>query len=69
MLNGLGSAVSEVVGENYPVPIERIGIHDTYGEVGSVDYLQEKYGLNDVTIIEKVEKIIKRKEKILEGAY
>ncbi|UZW13634.1 transketolase family protein [Clostridium pasteurianum] len=61
ILNGLGSAVAEVLGENAPVPMERIGMRDCYGEVGSVDYLKDKYGLNFSNIVEQVEKVIKRK--------
>jgi transketolase len=61
ILNGLGSAVAEVLGENAPVPMERIGMRDCYGEVGSIDYLKDKYGLNFSNIVEQVEKVIKRK--------
>lgn len=61
ILNGLGSAVSEVLGENFPVPVERIGMPDCYGEVGSIDYLKDKYGFNCSNIVDKVEKVIKRK--------
>ncbi|AGK98773.1 transketolase family protein [Clostridium pasteurianum] len=61
ILNGLGSAVAEVLGENIPVPMVRIGMPDCYGEVGSVDYLKDKYGLNFSNIVEQVEKVIKRK--------
>lgn len=59
--NGLGSAVSEVLVETTPVPMERIGIQDEFGEVGSVDYLKEKFGLTAANIVAQVEKVIKRK--------
>ena len=36
IIGGLGSAVAEVLSENCPVPLERIGVHDTFGEVGDV---------------------------------
>lgn len=48
IIGGLGGAVSEVVGEMYPVPIKRIGIVDTFGESArdeEIDILLEKYGL------------------------
>lgn len=61
ILNGLGSAVAEVLGENVPVPMERIGMQDCYGEVGSIDYLKEKYQLNYSKIVDRVEKVMKRK--------
>ncbi len=38
----LGSAVAEVVSENYPVPVGRIGVKDKFGQVGSVDYFTKK---------------------------
>jgi len=42
---GLGSAIAEVLGENYPVPMHRIGVSDTFGESGEAMELFEKYGL------------------------
>ncbi len=43
---GLGSAVAEAVAEDCPVPVVRVGIPDTFGEVGSVEYLADKFGLS-----------------------
>ncbi len=43
--NGLGSAVAEVLGEECPVPLHRIGVQDRFGEVGSVEYLQKTFGM------------------------
>lgn len=60
--NGLGSAVAEVLCENIPIPMERIGIKDQFGEVGSVDYLKEKFGLTSSNIANRVEEVIKRKQ-------
>lgn len=59
--NGLGSAVAEVLAETTPVPMERIGVQDLFGEVGSVDYLKEKFGLTAENIVKQVERVIKRK--------
>ncbi|TVR71360.1 MAG: transketolase family protein [Spirochaetaceae bacterium] len=42
---GLGSAVAEVLTERYPVPQRRVGIQDEFGEVGTQEYLQERFGL------------------------
>jgi transketolase len=42
---GLGSAISEVVAERYPIPLKRVGVMDTFGESGEADQLMEKYGL------------------------
>ena len=61
IINGLGSAVAEVLVENIPTPMERVGVKDLFGEVGSVDYLKEKFELTANDIVKKVEKVLKRK--------
>lgn len=58
---GLGSAVSEVLSKNFPVPMEFIGIQDSYGESGTYNELKEKFGLTDKDIIEAVKRVILRK--------
>ena len=45
IIGGLGSAVAEVLSENIPVPLKRIGVEDTFGESGKPAELLEKYGL------------------------
>jgi transketolase len=62
IINGLGSAVSEVVVENLPVPVERVGVKDRFGQVGPVDYLKETYGLTVDDICSSVQKILGRKK-------
>ncbi len=51
VLNALGSAVAEVLAEDCPVPLTRIGIQDHFGEVGLTPFLQEKYGLTARDIV------------------
>jgi len=63
IINGLGSAVAEVLVENIPTPMERIGVKDLFGEVGPVDYLKERFELTASDIVKKVEKVLKRKKK------
>lgn len=46
VLGGLGSAVSEVVAEECPVPVHKIGIYDQFGESGQAEELLVKYGLD-----------------------
>ncbi|MCL2485718.1 MAG: transketolase family protein [Endomicrobia bacterium] len=58
---GFGSAVAEVVVRNCPVPMEFVGINDTFGESGEPYDLMAKYGLKDVNIAQTVEKVLKRK--------
>jgi transketolase len=62
IINGLGSAVSEVVVENLPVPVERVGVKDRFGQVGPVDYLKETYGLTADDIFSSAQKVIGRKK-------
>jgi len=61
IIGGLGSAVAEVLAENYPVPLRRVGIKDTFGESGRPDELLVKYGLTAQDIIKAVEDVLKRK--------
>lgn len=63
VINGLGSAVSEVLTEEHPVPLERIGCHDMFGEVGPVEYLMARYGMRAQDIAKKSIKVYHRKKK------
>lgn len=56
IIGGLGSAVSEVLGEEMPVPVLKVGIEDTFGESGKPDQLLQAYGLTTEKIVEKVKK-------------
>lgn len=60
---GLGSAVAEVLGEEYPVPIERVGLRDTYGESGEGETLLTAYRMNTEHIEEACLKVIRKKDK------
>ncbi len=58
---GLGSAVAEVLVENCPVPMARVGVEDSFGESGLPDQLLEKYGLTADHIAAKAKAVMKRK--------
>ncbi len=58
---GMGSAVAEVLSQNYPVPIEFIGVHDKFGQSGTPDELVEHYGMGKDSIKDAVRKVLKRK--------
>lgn len=45
IIGGLGGAIAELLGEEYPVPIKRIGMRDRFGESGKPDELLEHFGL------------------------
>jgi transketolase len=59
---GLGSAVAEVLAENFPAPMERIGMPDSFGESGAPEELLEKYGMSVKKIKESCKSVIKRKK-------
>lgn len=61
IINGLGSAVAEVLSENHPVPMERVGVRDLFGEVGSVEYLQKRFGLTADAIGASAERVLQKK--------
>lgn len=46
IIGGLGTAVSEVLSEEAPCYLKRLGIRDHYGETGDNEYLYEKYGIS-----------------------
>ena len=55
---GLGSAVAEVLGENYPVPLERVGIRDRFGESASPEQMLEVCGLTVEHLVEAAHRTI-----------
>jgi transketolase len=57
VLTGLGSAVSEVVTETYPVLVRKVGVKDTFGESGEASELLKKYGLTSENIAEAAEQL------------
>ena len=58
VIGGLGSAISEVVSEEYPVPVKKIGIQDRFGESGSAYELVEHFGLTARDIADKTETML-----------
>ncbi|GAA0078978.1 transketolase family protein [Clostridium sp. CTA-5] len=62
VIGGLGSAVSEVITEELPVPVLKVGINDTFGESGKPNELLEAYGLTTKHIVEKAKKALELKK-------
>ena len=58
---GFGSAISECLAQNFPVPIEFIGVHDQFGQSGTPDELLEHYGMAESDILAAAKKVIGRK--------
>lgn len=61
IIGGLGSAIAEVLMENQPVPMARVGVRDTFGESGKPEELLVKYGLTPEKIIEAVKAVVRKK--------
>lgn len=61
VLGGLGGAVSEVITENVPVPVMKVGTKDSFGRSGNADKLLEIYGLTSENIAENARLAIKAK--------
>ncbi len=61
VIGGLGSAIAEVLSENYPRKMKRIGLQDKYAESGKPEELYKKYGLDAESIAEEVMKSISKK--------
>ncbi len=60
-VGGLGSAVADIIGENCPVPLERVGVRDEFGTSGSPDELLAEYGLDAKGIVAKAKAAVARK--------
>ena len=56
VIGGLGSAISEVLTEEYPVKLVRMGINDTFGKSGKATELMNYFGITAENIVEKVVK-------------
>lgn len=59
---GLGVRVAQAVSKSVPVPMEFVGIEDTYAESGQPDELLDKYGLRSREIAAAVRKVLSRKK-------
>ncbi len=62
LIGGLGSAVAEVLGQEAPIPMEMVGVHDRFGVSGSAENLLREFNLKDVDIVKAIEKVLKRKK-------
>jgi transketolase len=61
IIGGLGSSVSEIICENHPVIMKRIGIMDRFGVSGKPDELKIEFGLNSTMIKNALIELIKKK--------
>jgi len=63
VMGGLGGAVAEALVEGEPVPMERVGVADTFAESGPYGELMDKYGLSVDDITAAAQRALARKSK------
>jgi len=61
VIGGLGSVVSDVLAEECPVPVIKVGVQDTFGVSGPAGDLMVKYGLKSNNIVDACKKAIAKK--------
>lgn len=61
VMAGMGSAVIELLATHYPVPVEQVGMPDTFGESGAPAELIQKYGMDASTIKDAIVRVLRRK--------
>ena len=59
VIGGLGSAVCDVLAEECPTVVKKIGMQDRYGESGSAGDLVKKYGLDGEGVYNSVKEFLK----------
>ncbi|HEX3099941.1 MAG TPA: transketolase C-terminal domain-containing protein [Patescibacteria group bacterium] len=60
-MGGVGSAIAEVLAQNHPIPIEMVGMPDSFGESGDPVQLLKKFGMDTEAIKEAIKKVLTRK--------
>ncbi len=63
IIGGLGSAISEALIDAFPVPLERVGLPDTFGESGKPDELLAKYCMTPSDIASSAKLAIRHKQE------
>lgn len=64
VMGGMGSAVVEVLAENCHVPVQIVGIMDSFGESGEPNELMQKYGLTPEHVISAAEIVLAKKQLV-----
>ncbi|PID32392.1 transketolase [Candidatus Saccharibacteria bacterium] len=63
IIGGLGGAVAELLGQEYPVPVHRVGVHDRFGESGEPQELMDKFGLRAKNLVLAAHTMMEHKTK------
>lgn len=61
VIGGLGGAICETLAEACPVPLERVGLRDQFGQSGTAEELLQHYGLTAAHLVEAAERVLQRK--------
>ncbi len=61
---GLGGAIAEILAQNYPVPMEFVGVANRFGQSGEVGELKAEYGLGSDAIIKSVKRVLARVQHV-----
>jgi transketolase len=61
---GLGGAVAEVLGENYPVRMKRIGLRDRFGESAPNEPILKKYGITPNHIVQAAKELLMHEKSV-----
>lgn len=61
IMGGLGSAVAEILSEEYPVKMKRIGVLDAFGESGDPKLLYQEHGMTTNDIVNAAETLVREK--------
>ncbi|MEW6230279.1 MAG: transketolase C-terminal domain-containing protein, partial [Bacillota bacterium] len=67
IMGGLGSAVAEVLCENLPVPMRRVGVRDVFSESGPDADIARKYGLTAEHIARACREVLRMKVRLASG--
>jgi transketolase len=67
VIGGLGDTIAQVAAKHFPIPIEYIGTQDTFGESGVPKDLLKKYGLDTPNILTAVDKVMSRKNELVDA--
>ncbi len=59
---GLGDSICQLLSRNFPMPVEMVGVNDSFGESGTPDELMAKYHLDTIDVIQAAERAISRKQ-------
>jgi transketolase len=64
IINGLGSAIAEVISEHSPAYLYRIGLRDTFAESGPYDALLKKYQMDSAAVVNAAKRAVTRKAAV-----